>query len=144
MKTLGAFTVVRNSDKHILLVKRRDFPLWDLPGGRVEKGENTEQAAVRETFEETGFVISLEQLTGIYDNIERADRQYIFTGKIISGTAIKSGPETAKLQFFSIHHLPFLMVPHRKMQIKKSCQHTDSPIFQEIRDNWLIKYIKNH
>lgn len=143
MKTSGAFTICKKDDK-ILLVKRRDFPLWDLPGGHIDSGERPMEAAIREFLEETGFQIKIDQYSGRYDNIELNDRQYIFTGKIISGTAIKSGPETAKLKFFSIHHLPFLMVPHRKMQIKKSCQHTDSPISQEIRDNWLIRYIKKH
>jgi 8-oxo-dGTP diphosphatase len=41
----------------VLMVKRSDAPhkgLWTLPGGHLEFGEELEQAAVRETKEETG------------------------------------------------------------------------------------------
>lgn len=39
MKTSGAFVICQNDEDKILLVKRRDFPLWDLPGGRVERAK---------------------------------------------------------------------------------------------------------
>ncbi|AKL85560.1 MutT [Bacillus atrophaeus UCMB-5137] len=37
MKTQGAFVVVCNKEQSILLVKRKEVPLWDLPGGRAEQ-----------------------------------------------------------------------------------------------------------
>lgn len=37
MKTQGAFVVVCNKEQGILLVKRKDVPLWDLPGERAEQ-----------------------------------------------------------------------------------------------------------
>ncbi|MEZ5024352.1 MAG: NUDIX domain-containing protein [Chitinophagales bacterium] len=44
--------VVQNDEGKILLIFRKDF--WDLPKGKIEKGESIEQAAVREVKEETG------------------------------------------------------------------------------------------
>ncbi|MEZ5004300.1 MAG: NUDIX domain-containing protein [Chitinophagales bacterium] len=44
--------VVQNQDGEILLIHRRGF--WDLPKGKVEKGESLAEAAVREVQEETG------------------------------------------------------------------------------------------
>lgn len=43
-------------DNHqkLLLVKRRDVPVWVFPGGGIEKGETPERAVVREVFEESG------------------------------------------------------------------------------------------
>ena len=45
--------VVENKNKEILLIHRRGS--WDLPKGKIEKGETIEDAAVREVEEETGL-----------------------------------------------------------------------------------------
>ena len=45
--------VVRNSQNEILFIHRLNK--WDLPKGKVEKGETTELAAVREVSEECGI-----------------------------------------------------------------------------------------
>ena len=46
--------VVKNEKDEYLLIKR--FGIWDLPKGKVEKGEETLEAAIREVCEETGLV----------------------------------------------------------------------------------------
>jgi 8-oxo-dGTP pyrophosphatase MutT (NUDIX family) len=58
MEGTMAFVFDKSRNK-ILLVKRRDIPVWVIPGGRVEKGETSERAAVRETKEESGFDIKI-------------------------------------------------------------------------------------
>lgn len=40
---------------------------WENPGGEVEPGETEKQAAVREVLEETGLVISEDDLTEVFD-----------------------------------------------------------------------------
>ena len=64
--------VFRNSE--VLLVRRGAPPnrgLWSVPGGAVEIGETVEQAAVRETHEETG--VDVRPMVGrwVTDSIER-------------------------------------------------------------------------
>lgn len=44
--------LVYNNKKEILFIRRNSK--WDLPKGKVEKGESYEEAAIRETMEETG------------------------------------------------------------------------------------------
>lgn len=43
---------VHNADDHLLMIYRNDK--WDLPKGKMEKGETPEQSAVREVEEECG------------------------------------------------------------------------------------------
>lgn len=45
--------VVYNKSNQILFIYRRGF--WDLPKGKIDKGESKEMAAVREVQEETGI-----------------------------------------------------------------------------------------
>ena len=61
---IGANTIVEKGGG-VLLVRLNYGPRdgrWALPGGLVEDDETPEQAAVRETAEETGFHVSLEGL----------------------------------------------------------------------------------
>lgn len=44
--------IVQNDKKEILFIQR--LGKWDLPKGKIEKGESPEKAAVREVEEETG------------------------------------------------------------------------------------------
>jgi ADP-ribose pyrophosphatase YjhB (NUDIX family) len=53
----------------ILLTRRAINPAkgkWTFPGGFVDFGERTMDAAVRETLEETGLAVSLTGLLGVY------------------------------------------------------------------------------
>src|SRR4051794_16297296 len=49
--------VIQNKNNEYLLVYNKKFGGWQFPGGKLEKGENAEQAAKREIFEETNLVV---------------------------------------------------------------------------------------
>lgn len=60
----------------VLIIKRayrgRNAGQWALPGGRVEPGETTQQAALRELHEELGLTISPGDVLGTLDDFPAA------------------------------------------------------------------------
>ena len=66
-KVVGA--TLPEQDGAILLTRRSINPgrgLWTFPGGFVDFGESVTDAAVRETFEETGLKVDLTGLHNVY------------------------------------------------------------------------------
>jgi 8-oxo-dGTP diphosphatase len=58
-----------NGEASVLLLKRAVEPglgAWDLPAGYLEPHESMEQAALRETHEESGLPVELMRLIGVY------------------------------------------------------------------------------
>lgn len=66
-KSSAAFGIVLSQDKRkILLVKRKDVPIWVLPGGGIDRGESPEDAALREVLEETGAHCRIVRAVAVY------------------------------------------------------------------------------
>lgn len=137
LQTEGVFTIVVNKKQEVLLVKRKDLPIWDLPGGRVDEGELLEEAAKREVHEETGYEVEIVDKVGVYVRPSFHDVQHIYTGIVTGGWGIENGPETAKLKFFNPKCLPLLMVPHRKKQIR-DYQKNKRHLKEILEDSWLF------
>ena len=55
-------------DGAVLLIRRTDNGNWALPGGAIEMNESAAEAAIRETFEETGIQIEVTELLGVYSD----------------------------------------------------------------------------
>lgn len=66
---LVAATIPEDEDGRVLLTRRSINPgrgLWTFPGGFVDFGETATDAAMRETFEETGLEVELTGLLNVY------------------------------------------------------------------------------
>ena len=61
----------------VLLTRRSDNGRWCVPGGAMDPGESAVEACAREVLEETGLVVHVGRLIGVYTNphiiIEYAD-----------------------------------------------------------------------
>ena len=62
----AASALVLHGDKILFVRTKRTPGLWAFPGGKVEKGETSEQAAIREIKEEVGLDIRLTERLGKY------------------------------------------------------------------------------
>ncbi|HHZ94235.1 MAG TPA: NUDIX domain-containing protein [Flavobacteriales bacterium] len=63
MSKLGAIVVILDKDNKVLILRRAPGDYWGgdkwaYPGGKIETGETPEQAAIRETKEETTLTVS--------------------------------------------------------------------------------------
>ena len=89
---------------------------WGFPGGVIEYGESAEEAAIREVLEETGLVVEIGHLIGIYtsyfDMLPNGDQfQSIlaaFQCSIIGGNLSIDGQETHDLAFVAPSAAPEL------------------------------------
>lgn len=74
--------IFNKETNEFILIKRKNDPFknhWALPGGFVDYGETTENAAIREAKEETTMDVSLINLIGVYSNPDRDPRGHTIT-----------------------------------------------------------------
>ena len=61
--------VVVREDGRVLVVRRADNGGWEPPGGVLELAETVEDGVRREVYEETGIMVAVDRLTGVYKNM---------------------------------------------------------------------------
>ncbi len=103
--TIGAFAIILDSEKRALLCHRRDFDLWNLPGGKLEHGESPWDGVIREVKEETGLDVSVERLAGIYHKSDQNEIVFSFACTVISGD-IQTSDEADRVEYYKIDALP--------------------------------------
>lgn len=81
-RTVGVRTIVRNEDGDVVLVRHSyGRPEWHLPGGGVRRREALDDAARRETREETGIRVADDPgaltLHGVFSNLREGKSDHI-------------------------------------------------------------------
>jgi 8-oxo-dGTP pyrophosphatase MutT (NUDIX family) len=84
---IKAAVVIQHNDRFLLVQEKgRVYGLWNWPQGRVEEGETSEQAALREAAEETGLDIALERKIAVLENTFPDTKEiHVYLGKAVGG-----------------------------------------------------------
>ncbi len=127
-KESSSTVILDESHEHILLILREDFRVWALPGGGLETGETPEDAAIRETYEESGYEVKIDKYIGSYHRPQFHDVRYIFRGCVIGGRALESGPETLEVNWYPVEKLPKWLAPSVREIVSDAISNRDEVI----------------
>jgi 8-oxo-dGTP diphosphatase len=104
-------SVIPIKNNEILLSKRGVKPrkgTYDFIGGFVNVGETIKQAAIRETFEETGLKIKLKDFIGEYSEIYVPNITYTlcftYTAQILEGK-VKANDDISSLEWVKLENI---------------------------------------
>ena len=93
----------------ILLCRRAIEPrygFWTLPAGFMEMGETTAEAAARETLEEAGARVEVQNLFALL-NVPRVDQVHLFYLARLLDTDIFAGEESLEVRLFDERDIPW-------------------------------------
>jgi 8-oxo-dGTP pyrophosphatase MutT (NUDIX family) len=136
----GAF-VFDDADR--VLLTRHHEGMWTHPGGMLEPFESPADAALRETFEETGLHIRLTRLIAVtsgpdfYFTFANGDEVAIvgtyFEGRVVSGTLRADGTETLDARWVDrAEAFELVTTPRRRRILELAFDHDAPPSFEPV------------
>ena len=102
-------TLPITADGRLVLLRRGIEPgrgAWAQPGGFLEVDETVTEAAVRETFEETGLVVTPGEIVGLYSRLEAAVVVLAFEAAVVSGE-FRTNREALEIEAFAPEAIPW-------------------------------------
>ena len=102
----------------VLLCRRAIEPrygLWTLPAGFMELGETVAEGALRETVEEAGAKVELQELLTMI-NVVRVGQVHLFYRARMTDTSLDPGPETLEARLFQEHEIPWDQIAFRTVR----------------------------
>ena len=121
-------------DGHVLLAHRRDIDWWNLPGGGMEVGETVDEALRREVFEETGLVVEIEQLVGVYSKPQKQEVVLTFRCHVIGGV-LTATTESLECRYFASDSLPANILPKHRQRVEDALLNQHSAILRAQRSS---------
>lgn len=127
--TIGVFGIIFDKDGKVLLCHRKDYDLWNLPGGGLKPGEFILDGVKREVKEETGLEVEVLKLIGVYDKPEEKDIVFSFFCNVTGGEIILND-EADKIKYFKIDRLPKNTAPKQIERIKDAFENNKEVVIK--------------
>ena len=136
-----ASVIVFDDRERVLLVRHVEGDVWTTPGGMVDPEETPSDAAVREAWEETGLVVALVRLVGVFggprctSTYSNGDRiawvATVFEARVTGGVLRPDQQETLEARYVSIAEMRTLRrKPHVDMFVDAALRKGESAFFQ--------------
>ena len=104
--------------EQVLLCKRAIEPrygFWTLPAGFMELGETLADGALRETVEEAGARVEMQDLLTVM-NVVRVGQVHFFYRARMLDTTLDPGSETLEARLFHAHEIPWDEIAFRTVR----------------------------
>lgn len=128
----------------LLLVRQRESGRWSTPGGVVEPDERPADAVVRETWEETGLLVTPRRIAAVFGGPEFIVRypngdeaQYVMTVfecDRVGGQPRPDGQETAEVAYWSLREATALpLAPWLEHVLPRLYERSTATVFEPAR-----------
>lgn len=116
--------IITNSDKEILLVKRKKEPhvnSWCLPGGFIEFGEDPREATLRELEEETNLIGKIIELYDVLPDISPLYGPVLLVSYVVEIVNGKMAPgdDASDVKYFGKDEIPTVIFKSHKRIINE-------------------------
>jgi len=133
----AVFLYIFNKDfSKILLIKRNKEKRekwgfdWGTVGGKIEMGENSREACLREVKEEIGLEIEEDLNFAFFEEKSKEDRDLIvhffYSVSVDENTEIKLNKEADEFRWFNVENLPESMIDTEE-HIRKVLESIQTP-----------------
>ncbi|MEB0048503.1 MULTISPECIES: NUDIX hydrolase [unclassified Pseudomonas] len=112
-------TVICEQDRHVLLV-RKPRCRWTLPGGKVEHGETTANAARRELEEETGLCV--DGLLYLIELQAGSTRHHVYEASVLNLDDARPQNEIVDCMWHPMDAMHNLKISEATLKIVKAFQ----------------------
>lgn len=137
----AACVAIIDDQGRLLMGKEAETGLWMLPGGALDPNESPADAAIRECFEETGLLIEITGMIGVFGGPEflvrypNGDECYYistaFRGTVIKKSGALGDGELSEIGYFSEAEFEKLATsPQTKLIVRTAFTNSNVPFFQ--------------
>lgn len=104
---VAAGVVIKKDGKYLLVQEKKPhvYGMWNLPAGKVDKGDTLEETAVKEAKEETGYDVELIRKIGIFQRNVEEGVKHAFEAKIVGGELKVPEDELLDVKWFAFEEI---------------------------------------